>query len=46
MPSTPAVQLDAKASPILAICSVKIEPPKLFSGKTDDNIDVWLYFID
>ena len=37
----PAVQYGAKMSLI-----VKIETPKLFTGKTGDDIDTWLYAID
>ena len=46
MPSAPAVQCGSESPPIVAQSSVKIELPKPFIGRIDNDIHTWLYAID
>ena len=46
MPSASAVQHSAEASPIVTQSIVKIDLPKPFTSKIDDDVDTWLYTID
>ena len=46
MPYAPAVQPGVEFSPIAAQFSVKIEPPRSFRWKNNDDIDTWLSAMD
>ena len=46
MPYAPTVQHGAETPPIVALSSVKIQPPKTITRKTYDDTETWLYAMD